>query len=163
MKKQDKKVYYLTKNGEKALWDKYYLLTGEYNKTTLAMGGRDNLDSDLKENPDIMELRIKAMYSLPKQKQEIYMKLINCIIIEEMDEYKNFDGETVIIGSTVTLKIDGDIEEYTIVGTEEGDPDNGLLSENAAIVTAIMHHKIGETIMFNDMQIEILNVQKAIF
>lgn len=157
------KVFYLTKKGEKTLWDKYYSIQEEYNKTTLAMGVSDSIDSDLRENPEFMELRVKAMYSLPREKQNIYAKLRNVIIIEEMEEYKNFDGETVIMGSIVTLDIDGEEEIYTIVGTEEGDLNNNSMSENAGLSQAILYHKVGDKILFNGMKIVIKKVEKAIF
>ena len=103
------------------------------------------------------------MYSLPREKQKIYNRLRNTVIIEEMEEYKNFDGETVIRGSVVTLEIDGEIEVYTIAGTEESDLDNCVLAENTNLARAILHHKNGDKIPFNGMEIIVKKIEKAIF
>ena len=120
------------------------------------------MDSDLRENPEFMELRVKAMYALPKQKKELYEKLKNVVIIDDMEEYKQFDGKTVIMGSVVTLDIDGDTEVYTILGTEEGDVENGIINVNAGLAQAIIYHEVGEVIPFNGMTIKILKVEKAV-
>ena len=59
MRNDDIKVNYLTRKGERALREKYDSIQDEYNKTTLAMGISDSIDSDLRENPEFMELRVK--------------------------------------------------------------------------------------------------------
>lgn len=161
MKSLDKNKCYITRKMQKELWDKYYALDEEIKETTIAMGISDSIDSDLRENPEFMELRVKAMYTLPAQKRELFQKLNNVVIIEEMEEYKNFDGITVIMGSTVLLEIDGEEEQYTITGTEKGDLKNNILSAKAGLAEAILYHKIDDVVPFNDMIIKILKVEKA--
>lgn len=152
--------FYISRKGEQALLEEYYGIDDEIKKTTRAMGVSDSMDSDLRENAEFMELRVKAMYTLPNRKRSLYEKLKSRVIIEDMEEYKNFDGKTVIMGSVVTLQIDGDIETYTILGTDEGDINKDILAENAALTQAIMSHKVGDTIPFNDMEIKILDIRK---
>ncbi len=160
MKKSNEDVFYVSRKGEQALLAEYYGIDDEYKATTRAMGVSDSLDSDLRENAEFMELRVKAMYTLPNKKRELYEKIKNRVIIEDTDEYKNFDGKTVIMCSEVKMCIDGEIETYTILGTNEGNIRENILSENAPMVQAIMHHKVGEVVDFNDMSIEILEVKR---
>ena len=54
-------------------------------------------------------------------------------------------------GSTVTVVeiengSEGDAEEYKIVGSQEADPMNGLLSEESPIGKALLGHEVGEVI-----------------
>jgi transcription elongation factor GreA len=55
------------------------------------------------------------------------------------------DGNTVHIGSTVTIKIDGDTETYTIVGAVEADPAAGKISNVSPFGKALLGKRIGET------------------
>lgn len=162
MRKIEDGVCYITRKGEEKLWEKYNSIEEEYVKTTQAMRVSDSMDSDLRENPEFMELRVKAMYALPKQKKELYEKLKNVVIIDDMEEYKQFDGKMVIMGSVVTLDIDGDTEVYTILGTEEGNVENGIINVNAGLAQAIIYHEVGEVIPFNGMILKILKVEKAV-
>ena len=75
-----------------------------------------------------------------------------------MDEFKNFNGTKVIIGSTVKLDFEGDICEYTILGSEEGDIDNGILSCEAPIAQAILGKQSGEEVEFNGCKIVIKEI-----
>lgn len=153
-------AFYATRKGYEILEKEYYSITDEYKATTRAMGKSDEMDSDLRENPEFMELRVKAMYELPNKKRQLFERMKNCIIIEEMEEYKNFDETKVIRGCTVDLKIDEEIETYTILGTSEGNLEKNILSESAPIVRAILGKNVGNTVQFNDSIIQILAVKK---
>ena len=116
----------------------------------------------MRENPEFMELRVKAMYELPKKKKGLWNKYNSAIVIEETDEYKNFDGDTVIRGCRVKININGNEEcEYEIKGSEEGDINNNILSCDAPITQVLLGRRRGEKIEFNDMKIEILKVMKV--
>jgi transcription elongation GreA/GreB family factor len=105
-----------------------------------------------------MQLRVKAMYELPQKKEELWNKYENAIIIEDMDEYKNFDGNTVIRGCNVSLMLDDEKVDYFISGTDEGNIDEDIMSCSAPIAEAILNKNIGDKILFNGFYIEILNV-----
>jgi len=161
MKNLNNEVFYISRKGEEALLKEYYGIDDEIKATTRAMGVSDSMDSDLRENAEFMELRVKAMYTLPGKKRELHEKIRNKVIIEDMEEYKNFDGTKVIMGSTVTMRRDGEVETYTILGTNEGDISQNILSESAPLVRAIMNRKVGEVVPFQDIFIEILEIKKA--
>ena len=73
--------------------------------TEKKMGESVKRDNDLRENPEFLELRVKAMYTLPAKKQELLSIVKNALILEESEEYQNFDGSTVIIGSKSLQKV----------------------------------------------------------
>ena len=58
------------------------------------------------------------------------------------------------------MKMDGEIVEYTILGSNEGNIEEDILSCNAPLVEALLNHKVGETISFRNIKIEILGVSK---
>jgi len=54
-------------------------------------------------------------------------------------------GNIVTIGSTVTIKIDGDDETYTIVGAVEADPNEGRISNESPFGKALLGRRKGDT------------------
>ena len=159
-KLKEESMNYFTREGFERIKYEYNTIEQELEKTTLAMGKSDEMDSDLRENPEFMELRVKAMYSIPNMKKELGNQIKNAIIIEDTDEYINWDGKTVIRKCNIDLSIDGEEERYTILGFNEGNIRENILSCEAPLVISLLGHKVGETILFNDMKITINNVQK---
>lgn len=151
---------YITRKGYNDLYQKYLEIDSQIQDTMKKMGESAKRDNDLRENPEYMELRVQAMYTLPKQKEEIFIRYQNAIIIEETEEYKNFDGNTVIMGTQVKLMIDGEGEEYKILGNKEGDLNRSILSCEAPIAKAIIQKHLNETVQFNGMNISILSIEK---
>lgn len=153
-------MYWITRKGYKKLYEEYCNIDAEIAKVNLQIGESAKRDADLRENPEFMSLRVKAMYELPAQKRELWNRYENAAIIEESEAYKNFDGNTVIIGSVVTIDFDGDIEEYTILGNAEGDIDTNILSCGAPISEALLGHVVGDSVIFNAMTMKILKVKR---
>jgi len=56
------------------------------------------------------------------------------------------DTRVVSVGSTVTVEIDAEHEEYTIVGSVESEPDKGKISHESPVGKAIMGLKVGDTV-----------------
>lgn len=155
--------YYITKEGYDKLYQSYLNMDKEIGEVTKMMGESAKRDSDLRENPEFMQLRVKSMYELPQQKQLLLKKYEAAIIIEETAEYKEFDGKTVIRGSKIKINIDEDeICEYTILGTDEGDINNDILSCDAPMVKALLGSKVGTVVEYQGMDIEILEVEKLL-
>ncbi len=152
---------YISKKGHEELYKIYLNFDNQIAQCQKEMGKSAKRDNDLRENPEYMELRVKAMYTLPEQKRMAYERYNNAIIIEDMEEYKKFDGSYVIIGSKVRLLIDNEEEIYTILGNKEGNIDENIISCESPIAQAILGKKLGETIIFNNMHITILSVEKV--
>ncbi len=154
--------YYVTREGYKKLLEEYQSIDEVYTETTKAMGKSDEMDSDLRENPEYMELRVKAMYAIPRKKKELFEQLSNSVIIEDTEEFKNWDKETVIAKCRISLMIDGEIETYDVLGANESDFDKNILSCEAPLVKALLGHKKGEIVVFNGLEIQIKNIEEII-
>ncbi|MCH5172494.1 MAG: GreA/GreB family elongation factor [Erysipelotrichales bacterium] len=151
---------YITRLGKEKLYEEYLSIDDAIVDLNRKMGESAKIDNDLRENPEFMELRVKAMYELPARKKELFNRYKQAIVIEDMEDYIHFDGKTVILGSIVKVQIDGEIDEYKIVGTDEGNILNNELSCNAPIAQKIIGRKIGETIEYNGMSMHIISVKK---
>ena len=100
---------------------------------------------DLSENSEYDEAKTEQgkLYS---EIAEIKNIIENAEIIEDIH-----DTDKVSNGATVTVVeiengSEGDAEEYKIVGSQEADPMNGLLSEESPIGKALLGHGIGEVV-----------------
>lgn len=74
---------------------------------------------------------------------ELDFKIKNAVIVEE-----NNDTTTIHIGSKVKV-YDIDMEEevvYTITGSIEADPMNNIVSNDSPVGSALLNHKVGETV-----------------
>ncbi len=155
--------YYVTHEGYQKLYDEIRQQDILHDEVEKEMGRSVKRDNDLRENPEYMELRVKAMYGIPAQKRDLLLKYQSAVIIEETPEYIDWDGETVIRKCKITISYDGDEETYTILGSNEGDLQNGILSCESPMVLALLGKKVGDAVKFNDSIIEILSVRKLSF
>jgi transcription elongation factor GreA len=79
--------------------------------------------------------------------QELEMLLATARVIED-DKRKR--GESIQVGSTVTIQEDGSEEEtYTIVGAAEANPREGKISNESPMGRALLNHRAGD-----DIQVE---------
>lgn len=151
---------YISRKGHEELYQMYLEIDKQIQDTMRKMGESAKRDNDLRENPEYMELRVQAMHTLPQKKENLFARYQNAIIIEETEEYKNFDGNTVIMGTKVKLMIDGEEEEYKILGNKEGNLNLSILSCEAPIAKAVIQKHLKETVQFNGMEISILSIEK---
>ena len=151
---------YISRKGYEELYQMYLEVHKQIQDTMKKMGESAKRDNDLRENPEYMELRVQAMYTLPQKKENLFTRYQNAIIIEETEEYKKFDGNTIIMGTKVKLMIDGEVEEYKILGNNEGNLNLSILSCEAPIAKAVMQKHLKETVQFNGMEISILSIEK---
>lgn len=76
--------------------------------------------------------------------QELEMLLATARVIEE-DKKKR--GESIQVGSTVTIQENGSDEEtYTIVGAAEANPREGKISNESPMGKALLTHRAGEEV-----------------
>lgn len=129
-------------------------------KTLNEMGESAKRDNDLRENPEFMELRVKAMHTLPAQKEKIHFKIKEATIIEDTPEYKHFDGTTIIVGAVVTFTMEGRENRFTILGSTEGDLKNHVLACDAPLAQAMIGRHVGDTFSFNSRTIIIKKIEK---
>lgn len=149
----------ISRTGYKKLCEELKKIDNEIREAQREMGESAKRDNDLRENPEYMELRVKAMYTLPQKKQRLCEIAKKCKIVEETSEYKNFDGN-VIVGSKVKLICDGEEETYIILGEVEADLDNNVISYKAPFAQALLGKHIKETVNFNGMIIQIEEITR---
>jgi len=136
---------------------------------TLKVEGRKEIAEKIKEARSYGDLSENAEYDAAKDAQAsmeqrittIENMLKNAQIVSESD----VTTDSISIGSRVKLY---DIEfeeemEYTIVGSTEANPDEGRISDESPIGSAILGHKVedvvdvelpnGETIQFKVLEI----------
>ena len=76
--------------------------------------------------------------------QELEMLLATARVIEDD---KNKRGESIQVGSTVTIQEDGSEEEtYTIVGAAEANPREGKISNESPMGRALLTHRAGDEV-----------------
>ncbi|REB09952.1 transcription elongation factor GreA [Sporosarcina sp. BI001-red] len=103
-----------------------------------------------KEDQAFIEGKISSLESMIR----------NSVIISE-----DTRTEEAQLGSTVTFKEipDGEIETYTIVGSAEADPLEGLISNDSPIAKGILGRKKGDLVKIitpgGEMQVEITEVK----
>jgi len=153
-------MYYVSRAGYKKMYEQYLEYGEEIKRVNREVGESAARDRDLRENPEFMSLRVKAMYEIPSRREVLYRKYQEAVIIEDTEAYKNFDGRTVIAGSVVELEFDGEPCRYTILGNDEGDIDNDILSCNAPIARALIGKRVGDELEWKDESIKILKVTR---
>ena len=110
--------------------------------------GRKEISIQLKQAIEFGDLSENASYTAAKDAQanleRKILELENLIKNAEIVE-KNTDG-TVQIGSTVKIKSEGEIYEYTIVSPREANPGKSLISNESPLGKAFMGKKKGEKV-----------------
>ena len=99
---------------------------------------------DLSENSEYDEAKTEQgkLYSRIAEVEEI---LSNYVVIDESDDGGNY----VRIGSTVTV-LDKEFDEelvYKIVGSQEADPMNGVISEDSPVGRALLGKNVGDDVV----------------
>lgn len=59
------------------------------------------------------------------------------------------ERDKIHLGAHVQVEVDGRIDEFTIVGTLETNPDIGKISSESPIGKALLGHKIGEEVVIS--------------
>ena len=98
-----------------------------------ASSSPDNLELDAAtQEQSFIEGRISELTEILKQAQ---------IIPQEKGQKK-----VVSLGSTVVVEVDGEKDEFTLVGSLEADPSKGLISNESVVGKALLGAKIGAEI-----------------
>lgn len=95
---------------------------------------------DLSENAEYSEAK-DAQALNEGRVMELSNILKNVTVVE-----KASNGDHVVMGSTITVKVNGQEKQYTIVSFNEADPLNGLISNESPLGVAFIGKKKGETV-----------------
>ena len=104
----------------------------------------------IKEARSFGDLSENSEYDEAKNEQgKLYSKIAEIKdLIENAVLTENGTGNTVVMGSRITIREVGESEEETfvVVGSQEADPLNGRISDESPIGRALMGHAQGETV-----------------
>lgn len=131
----------VTRDGLKALKEEYdHLVNTRRPEITRAIAAARE-EGDLREN---------AGYDAAKHDQgfiEGRIRELEEILrrVEVIDDIEQ-DGQSVRVGSTVTVDVDGAEETYTIVGAVEARPSAGRISNQSPFGRALLGHRVGDEV-----------------
>lgn len=167
MSSMNKMKYWVSRDGYKKLNDKYDAVLQEEIETQKQIGDSVRMDNDLRENPDYMALQTKAMTEIKSKIAKIKEVLFNCKIIEDSAEYQESDDTQVFIGSIVTLEYsDGSKEQYQILGYDEADLDQDIISYLSPLGSSLLGKQTDEIFEFvnNDYKetIKIIEIKRGL-
>ena len=138
--KQAKNVYLTAKGLAEAKAELEHLLTTKRNEISERINQARSF-GDLAENSeydaamneqDLAENRISELENVLKHAK---------VISEE-----HYSSDFVVIGSTVKVEMDDEIDEFTIVGRVEADPSKKKISNESPLGTALLGAKKGEEV-----------------
>lgn len=105
--------------------------------------------SEVKRLSELGDFSENVEYQLAKGR----LRGINQRILDLEDHLKHAviithtaQSNTVQLGDTVTISLDGKEKTYTILGSSETDPSRGVISHHSPIGSALMGKRIGETL-----------------
>ena len=141
MTKENKKDVYLTADGFLNLENELNYLKKEKRLEVIKALKEARALGDLSENSEYDAAR-NEQAMVEARIREIEVILENANIIQGGEDGK------VSIGTTVTLKYEGedDTEEYKIVGSQEADPMTNKISNESPIAKAIIGSKEGDKV-----------------
>lgn len=147
-------MLYFTKEGLEKLKADYEQAKEAYNLATIEFY-RLSKDIDSVSSVEFANLNLSA--SQLKQLDAIIKAPY--ILIEEMAEYKNWDGTTIIRKCEVTLDYDGTVETYKILGSNESDLNNNILSCDAPLSEKLIGRKVNDIIELNNSKITVKQIK----
>jgi len=137
---KEEKKFYLTKEGLKKLEKEYK----ELRRVKLARAKEDAPQILHSEDPNPEYLSFQENLSvLENRLAELEFILKNAEVIRPPTKEKQ---GTVTLGATVLVEMNGEMDEFKIVGTFEADPLNKKISDESPIGRALIGKRIGEIV-----------------
>lgn len=134
------KKYLLTQEGLAKLNEELKHLVNEKRKEVIERIREAAAHGDLSENADYAQAREEQSF-IEGRIQEIEDMIKNAEIITASTQHNS-----VTIGSTIKVKINGDEKTYTIVGSNEANPLEGKISNESTVGKALLGKKIGDRV-----------------
>ncbi len=134
---------YLTPEGKKQLEEKLQYLKTVKRPEVVKKIGIAREYGDLSENAEYDAAK-EEQAILESQIADIESTLLNAVIIKK----SNIDTSKVSIGTRVKLydlEFDEDVE-YKIIGSDESDPKNGIISNVSPVGSALLGHKVNDIV-----------------
>lgn len=137
------------------------------NKFFLTKEGLSRIENEYKELKKLKSFKTKGESPRIFHSEEIDpeflafqedLELLDTRIIELESILKNTQliavppkekRDVIDLGATVVVEVDGQIDEFVIVGTLETNPDIGKISTESPIGKALLGHKVGEEVVIS--------------
>jgi len=130
--------FYLTKEGLEKLKKEYEDLKGVKLSKTKGESPKIWHSEDL--NPEYLAFQEDIEF-LESRISDLDRIIKNAELIQAPAE-KN----TINVGATVAVKVDGQDDEFTIVGTFEANPSLGKISDQSPVGRALLGHRAGDEV-----------------
>lgn len=116
-------------------------------KYYLTLGGLDKIKREYKK---LIEARVSKVTD-PEDLPRINERIVEFDLIlknHELIKPPSKDKRDVIsLGAIVVVEIDGQTDEFTIVGTVEANPSLGKISNESPVGRALLNRKIGDIVV----------------
>jgi len=137
----EEKKFYLTKEGLEKIKKEYQDLKGL--KLAKTKGEIPKIWHSEDINPEYLSFREDLSF-LETRIAELENILKNIDLIKPPPKEKR---NIVNLGATVLAEIDGEIDEFAMVGTLEADPSNHKISNESPIGQGLLGRRVGETVV----------------
>ncbi len=135
------KIFYLTKNGLEKLKKEYKELQNI--KLLKTKGGVPSTWESEDLNPDYLVFQEDLSF-LESRITELEHILKNAELIKKPPKEKQ---NAISLGATVRVEIDGQADEFEVVGTLEANPAVGKISNESPVGKALLGHRAGEEVI----------------
>jgi transcription elongation factor GreA len=135
--------YYLTKERAEELKKELETLKGERRLEVADRLKQAKEFGDLSENSEYSEAR-EEQGRVETRISELEDVLKKVVLIKNE---KTAGTDSVFIGSTVTVRKNGKIHTYRIVGSNEAKPEEGKISNESPLGRAFLDKKVGESVI----------------
>lgn len=132
--------YYVTKERLEELKEELHTLKSEKRLEVADRLKRAKEYGDLSENSEYTEAREEQSW-VETRIFELDELLKKAVIIK-----KSAGSDEVEVGSTITVRKDGQNSRYMIVGSNEAKPEEGKISNESPLGRAFLKHKVGDKI-----------------
>jgi transcription elongation GreA/GreB family factor len=139
------KKYMFTRAGLKRVQEELTGRITELEETNRRMGASASIDNDLRENPEFMQLRIKAEYELPRKISDLRSVLSDYVLIEPTMPPAGTPLDEVLPGADVELRgEEGQVLRYRVLGYGDSDPEAMAVSYLAPVGQELLGKTVGD-------------------
>ena len=153
---EDSKIY-LTKDGLKKLEQEHQSLRQMKRTKTkdesLVAGSLNLSDSEFsifQEDINLLEARVEELENI--------LKNYTIIVTPPKSQQK-----VVFIGATICVEIEGQKDEFTIVGSLEANPMFGRISNSSPVGMSLLGHKVGDEVKVQSAVVSVYKIRKIIY
>ncbi|MBI5220747.1 MAG: transcription elongation factor GreA [Candidatus Liptonbacteria bacterium] len=111
---------------------------------------RQEIADRLKQAKEYGDLSENAEYTEARDEQsrvEVRIFELDEVLKRAVIIKKSGHKDTISVGSTVTVKKDGQVVTYNIVGSDETRPEEGKISNESPLGRMLLGHKVGDSVI----------------